>query len=388
MSAPVPVLFLVPALPIGGAEKQIAALIGGLDARRFRPLVACQHGLGPIAAELAAAGVPVRLLSGARRFDLAFPWRVASLVRRERVRLIVSHGFSTGVVARLAGPLAGAPVRVLAEHGTDERDWSPGKGRLNRWLSPLGTVHIAVAEGQRPYLLREKRIPAAKIRVIHNGIDPAPYRIAGTRESVRDEFGIDREAPVAGILAVLRPEKDHGTFLLAARLVLDSLPAARFLIVGDGPERGNLEREIAALGMQDAVVLAGHRDDVSRILSAFDAAVLCSTDVETFPLAFLEAMASGLPLIGTRVGGLAEMIDEGSNGLLVRPRDVEGLAGALRRLLGDPALAREWGRASRLRVEREFSAERMVAAYESLFTELLTRAGLAVPPAEPPATSA
>ncbi len=388
MSGPAPVLFLLPALPVGGAEKQIAALIGGLDARRFRPLVACQHALGPIAGDLAANGVPVRLLSGARRFDPAFPWRVAALVRRERVRLIVSHGFSTGVIARLVGPPAGARVRVLAEHGTDERDWSRGKARLNRWLSPLGTVHVAVAEGQRPYLVREKGIPAAKIRVIHNGIDPAPYGVAGTRESVRAELGIDREAPVAGILAVLRPEKDHGTFLLAARLVLDELPAARFLVVGDGPERGNLEREIAALGMQDAVVLTGHRDDVPRVLSAFDVAVLCSTDVETFPLAFLEAMASGLPLIGTRVGGLAEMIDEERNGLLVRPRDVEGLAAALRRILGDRATAQAWGSASRLRVEREFSSERMVAAYESLFTELLTQAGVPVPPAAPPASAA
>ena len=196
---------------------------------------------------------------------------------------------------------------------------------------------------------------------------------------MRAELGIDASAPVAGILAVLRPEKDHATFLLAARLVLDSLPAARFLIVGDGPERANLEREVAALGMRDAVRLVGHRDDVPRVLSAFDVAVLCSTDVETFPLAFLEAMATGLPLVGTRVGGRAEMIDEERNGLLVAARDVEGLAAALRRVLGDPATARAWGRASRTRVEQEFHVSRMVGAYESLFSELLTEAGVPVP---------
>ncbi|MFN8179476.1 MAG: glycosyltransferase [bacterium] len=380
MAGPATVLFLLPALVVGGAERQIAALAQALDRRRFRPLVACQHALGPVAEEIERAGIPVRLLSGRSRADLAFFARLATLLRRERVRILVSHGFSTGVAARLVGPLAGTPVRILAEHSTGERDMSPARHRINRVLAPLGTAWVAVAHGQRDYLLRVKGIPEARLRVIPNGIDAAPFRGVVAREAVRAEWGFPPEARVAGILAALRPEKDHKTFLLAARFVADELPAARFVLVGDGPRREDLAREAAVLDLADRVVLAGPRKDVAAVLSAFDVSVLCSTDVETFPLAFLESMASGLPLVGTKVGGLPEMIAEGRNGLLVRSRDPRGLADAMLALLRDPDLARRYGEESRRRVESEFSLERMVRAWEDLFIELLPSAEAARPP--------
>ena len=234
---------------------------------------------------------------------------------------------------------------------------SPARHRLNRLLHPWTSAWVAVAHGQREYLTGTKRIPASRLRVIPNGIDPTPYRPAGARERVRDELGIPAEAPVAGILAVLRPEKDHRTFLTAARLVLDELPEARFVVVGDGPERERV------------------RHDVPAVLTAFDVSVLCSTDVETFPLAFLEAMATGLPLIGTRVGGLPEMIAEERNGLLVGPSDPQGLAAAMRHVLTDAGRRRAWGAESRRRVEEEFGVDRMVRAYQDLFEELLARRG-------------
>jgi len=379
--APVPILVLVPALPVGGAERQLADLVRGLDPRRFRAIVACQHGLGPVAERLRTDGFPVHLLSDRRRFDAAFLARTVRLVRKERVRLILSHGFSTGVAARLAGALGGAPVRLLAEHSTGERDMTPARHRVNRLLAPLTTAWVSVAHGQRAYLTETKGIPGDRIRVIPNGIDPAPYRPAGARERIRAELGIAPAAPVAGMLAVLRPEKDARTFLLAARFVADDLPDARFLLVGDGPEQADLAREAHALNLDGRAVLAGRRDDVPDVLSAFDVSVLCSTDVETFPLAFLESMASGLPLIGTRVGGLPEMIEPERNGLLVRPRDPRGLADALLRVLSDRDLARRWGEASLARVEREFTLRGMVRAYEALFTDLLGRAGVSVPAA-------
>lgn len=375
---PVPILLLVPALPVGGAERQIADLVRGLDPARFRTIVACQHGLGPVAEELRGADVPIHLLSDRRRFDLAFLARTLRLIRREKVRLVLSHGFSTGVAARVAGVLGGAPIRILAEHSTGERDMSALRHRVNRMLHPWTTAWVSVAHGQRSYLVDTKGIPADRIHVIPNGVDPTLFGPAGARERVRAELGLPGDAPVAGMLAVLRPEKDARTFLLAARFVADELPGARFLLVGDGPERADLEREIHALNLSGRAILAGRRNDVAEVLTAFDVSVLCSTDVETFPMAFLESMATGLPLIGTRVGGLPEMITEERNGLLVRPRDPRGLADALLRVLSDRELARRWGRASRERVEVEFTRERMVRAYDALFTDLLGRAGVSV----------
>ncbi len=387
MPEPVSILFLLPALPVGGAERQISALARGLDPVRFRSVVACQHALGPVADELRAAGVPVHLLSGGARFDPGFLPRTVALLRRERVRIVLSHGFSTGVTARVAAVLAGVPVRILAEHSTGERDMTPARHAVNRLLRPLGTAWVAVAHGQRAYLTDVKGVPPSRLHVIPNGIDAAPFANREGRARVRRDWGIPDDAPVAGILAVLRPEKDHKTFLLAARFVADALPAARFVIVGDGPLAPDVAREVHALDLESRVVLAGRRDDIPAVLAALDVSVLCSTDVETFPMAFLESMAAGLPLVGTRVGGLPEMIEDGRNGRLVRPRDPQGLSEAMREILADPARARRLGEASRRRVIEEFSLPNMISSYEDLFTRLLNRSSAAPSPPGPRAVS-
>ena len=375
MTRPVSILFLFPALRVGGAERQAEALARRLDRRRWRAIVACQHERGEVAAALESAGIPVHLLSGPRRFEAGFLWRTLALVRREKVRLVLTHGFSTGVVGRLAGVLGGAPVRVVLEHSTGERDMTPGKHRVNQLLVPLTSAWVAVAHGQLDYLTQVKRIPADRIHVLHNGIDAAAYDLGAEREAarlrLRAEWGIDADAPLAGSIAVLRPEKDLQSFVRAAARVQQQLPAARFVVAGDGPLRDALQQQIAALGLEGRFVLAGWRNDVAAVLAALDVAVLCSTDVETFPLAFLEAMAAGLPLVGTRVGGLPEMIAEGVNGLLVSPGREEELAVALQHLLGDLDTARRLGAASRRRVVQEFGLERMVAGYEELFDRLL-----------------
>lgn len=378
--SPVPVLVLVPALPVGGAERQIAALVRGLDPLRFRAIVACQHAEGPVADEIRAAGIPVHLLSDGARADPDFLRRLLRLVRRERPGVLLSHGFSTGVANRVAGVLGRVPVRILAEHSTGERDMSATRHRVNRLLNRFTTAWISVAHGQRDYLLGTKGIPSARLHVIHNGIDPARYGPTAARARIRAEWDLPAEAPVAGVLAVLRPEKNLRSFLLAARFVADELPQARFVIVGDGPERELLEREVHALNLEKHVRMPGRRDDVPEVLTAFDASVLCSTDVETFPMAFLEAMATGLPLVATNVGGLPEMITEEENGLLVRPRDPRGLADAMLRLLSDADLRARWGAASRARVENEFHVHTMVRAYEDLFETQLGERGIHVPP--------
>lgn len=379
MSAPVPILFLLPSLDVGGAERQLASLVARLDRTRFRPLVACQHGRGRVAEEIEASGVRVQQLSDRRRFDPLFFARTLRLMRCEGVRLVLTQGFSTGVVARLAAVAGRVPVRVLAEHATGERDMTPLRHLVNRTLAPLTTAWVAVAAGQRDYLTGVKHIAPDRIHVIHNGIDTSAYGGRNARNRVRAEFGISTTAPVSGIVAMLRPEKDHETFLRAARGVVDRIGDARFVVVGDGPLRAELVRRATELGLERCVVFTGWRADVADVLEALDVSVLCSTDVETFPLSLLESMASGLPLVGTRVGGVSEMIAEGHNGILVQPRAPLELAAALMRVLQDPATAQRWGRASRQRAEREFGVQRMVERYEELFATLLDGAGVAVP---------
>jgi glycosyltransferase involved in cell wall biosynthesis len=379
MPIAVPVLFLFPSLQVGGAERQLEALVRRLDRHRFLPIVACQHAGGPVAEALRAEGVAVRQLSGPRRLDPFFLPRTLALVRRRRVRIVCTQGFSTGVVGRLAALWGGAPVRIVLEHSTGERDMSPAKHRLNRMLHSMTSAWVAVAQGQVPYLTQTKGIPPEQIHVVHNGIDAAAYdlgnRRAAERRRVRQELGIDPTAPVAGSIAVLRPEKNLRSFVGAAAQVLRTLPEARFVIVGDGPQRQELFQEIMLWGLEGRVLLAGWRDDIAAVLAAMDVAVLCSTDVETFPVSFLEAMAAGLPLVATRVGGLPEMVEPGENGLLVSPGSTDELAQALGQVLADRDRTRRWGEASRRRVRQEFGVAPMVQRYEALFEALLRPSG-------------
>lgn len=387
MTRPVPILFLFPALHVGGAERQMQALVRQLDRRHFLPIVATQHGAGAVAQELEAAGIPVHRLSNPRRFDVGFLPRTLALVRRHRVRIVCTQGFSTGVVGRLAACLGGAPVRIVLEHSTGERDMTAGRHGINRLLAPITSAWVAVAAGQVSYLTTVKHIPRERIHVVHNGIDPDPYdsgpQRATLRRRIRQEFGFEDSAPLAGSIAVLRPEKALKIFVRAAAQLLHALPSARFLLVGDGPERSALQEEIARLGLRGKVVMAGWRDDVAAVLSALDVAVLCSTDVETFPVAFLEAMAAGLPLVGTRLGGIPEMVAPGENGLLVSPGSEEELARALGEILGNLERARCWGDASRRRVRQEYGLDRMVRRYEALFQELLAVRGAIPKPRTP-----
>jgi glycosyltransferase involved in cell wall biosynthesis len=367
---PAPVLFLVPALPTGGAERQLAELVTRMDPARFRPIVVCQKGGGPFFDEIAAAGIEAHAFELHAKYDPRFVWRLAKLCRARRARIIVARSFSTGVVGRVVGRMLGMPV-VMAEHSTGRIDLDPKKRPIERLLAPRTDGVIAVAEGQIPFLVEDKGFRREQIRVIHNGIDLADWKPGPRDPAVLAELGIPEEAPVVGILAMLRPEKDHATFLRAARLVLERLPEARFLIVGDGPERPGLEALAAELGVDASVIFTGRRSDVPRLLTVFDVSVLASVTVETFPMSFLEAMAMERPLVATRVGGVPEMIEEGANGFLVPLRDERALADAITAVVADRPTARRMGAASRAIVERKFTVQRMVRETERYLDSFL-----------------
>ncbi|HYC13355.1 MAG TPA: glycosyltransferase, partial [Stellaceae bacterium] len=288
---PLPVLFLVTHLETGGAERQLAELVTRMDRARFRPIVVCQKGGGPFFDQIAAAGVEAHQLHTPHRGDPRFALRLASLCKSRNVRAMVIRGFSTMVVGLLVGKTLGIRPILMAEHATGRIDRDPKKKPIERRLAPHVDGAIAVAKGQIPFLVEDKGFEASKIRVVYNGIDLSQWTPGPRDVELLAELGIPDHAPVVGILAMLRPEKDHATFLEAARIVRKKHPEARFLLVGDGPERAKLEGLVDKLGLGGRVVFAGVRKDVARLLSLFDVSVLSSVTVETFPMAFLEAMA-------------------------------------------------------------------------------------------------
>jgi glycosyltransferase involved in cell wall biosynthesis len=212
-------------------------------------------------------------------------------------------------------------------------------------------------------------LPSANSRVIYNGVDQArfnPAAVAETREELRRRYGFPPDAFIAIAVGRLRPEKQQTDLIQAVgALAARGLPV-HALLVGDGDERGAIERCIADVGVRDRVHLAGAADEVRPFLKLADAFVLTSTAVETFSNAALEAMAMGLPVVLSRIGGAAEMVEVGQNGFLYSPGDVTALAGHIAVLAGDEGLTRRMGRSAMTHVQGRFGFTRMVDEYRSL----------------------
>lgn len=359
------VTYVVPDLAVGGAERHVTTLLPLLDPARFEPSVVCLGDEGALFPDLVDAGVPAVAW---RRAKWQAPLALLQLVRELRRRapdVVITRGYSAETIGRAAAVLAGVPRSVVWVHNCG--DTAP-RGRLrslvdtalDRWTD----AYFGVADGQVDYMAEDLGVPRAKIRIIKNGVDPGAFT-SSAGPALRAELGFGADDLIVGIVAALRPEKDHEGFLVGARRVRDEVPTARFLIVGDGDRRGALEELARQLGLGADVVFAGARADVPAVLDALDVFALCSYSVECFPMALLEAMAAGKPAVCAAVGGVGEMVVDGATGYLVPPRDPAQLAARLVELLRARETRLKFGRAARARVVSEFTLDRCVRQAES-----------------------
>lgn len=374
------VLHVVPDLRVGGAERHVTALMPGLDRNQYAASVVCIGEPGALFADLRAAGVPATALRRSRRQAVSALIDLVRLMRRDAPDVVLTRGYNADMLGRAAAIIARVPHRVVWIHHHADADDRPRLRRVvDRLLERHTSAYFGVAQAQRPFLVDVLGFPEDKVRIIHNGVDAAGFDTRADR-AVLTGSALEASGPIVGTVSAMRPEKDHPTFLRAAAAVRSDHPSAGFLVVGDGPERGRAQTLADDLGLAERTVFAGSRDDIPAVLSAMDVFVLSSRAVECFPMALLEAMASGVPAVCTDVGGVGEMVDDGVTGFLVPPQDPSALAVRVGQILADEDLARSMGAAARDRVVREFGLDVMVRRTEAALDEITGRNGTPAAP--------
>ncbi len=351
------IAFLQASMPVGGAERLVQLLMRALDPERFATLAVNLYAPGPVGEQVAAAGHSVVSGLARGRWDPRVGGRLAALLEQRQVDVVY--------VADSALPLFWAgwlrrrgtrPRLVVGFHSTGKPDDWIQHALAAGSAFPVADRFIALAPSHEEFLLRR---------------DLARFHPAADRRAARRAAGFAADEPLVGIVAALRPEKNHALFLRMAARVAGEGPVARFLVIGEGPERLRLEELARDLRLGDRVRFLGGREDTPELYRALDVAVLCSLPVvETFPVTLLEALASAVPVASTRVGSIADLIDDGQTGLLVASGDEAGLAAAVSRLLRDAALRERMARAARDQAERRFDAAAMVAAYARTFEQV------------------
>jgi glycosyltransferase involved in cell wall biosynthesis len=364
---PLRVMFVITCMPVGGAETLLVNLVRRMDRSRFAPQLCCLKYFGPLGVVLSEE-IPAFTGLLAHKYDFKVLTRLTHLLRERQIDAVVTVGTGGDKMfwGRLAASRAGVPVILSALHSTGLPDHVELPNRL---LAPLTDGFIGVAAAHGRYLAEAEGCPQRKVFVIPNGVDVERFQPRPANDALRAQLGIASSAPVAGIVAALRPEKNHELFLRVAVRVREVIPEARFLIVGDGPRRPMLEALAVELNLAQSVLFLGTRADIPDLLALVDVHVLTS-HMEANPVSILEAMACGKPNVAPRVGSIAETVIEGEHGLLADPGNEEALAARIVELMHNPLRAAAMGRAARERVVESYSLERMVDGYQELIERI------------------
>ncbi len=368
------VAHLIYRLDFGGLENLLVERINRMPAHAYRHAVICLTGHTDFARRINKPGVELYDLGKRPGLSLATHAALFKLLRRLRPAVLHTYNLSAIEYAPVA-LLAGVPARVNGLHGRDASDpegRNPKHRVLRRLMLPFYDCCYANSADMEAWNRREIGVPAHKSRMLANGIDAERFRPRGDGE-VRHDLGFGPGCTVIGTVGRVQDVKDHATLVEAFSLLRRQLPhraaSLRLAIVGDGPLLADLREQVCALGLEGLVWLPGSRNDVPEILRGLDLYVISSI-AEGTPGSVLEAMASGLPAVGTRVGGVPEVIADGVTGHLVPPRDPRAMAAAMARYVEDPAQAAAHGAAGRARVLTHYSMPAMVAAYQALYDSL------------------
>jgi glycosyltransferase involved in cell wall biosynthesis len=357
-----------------GAEGHLLVLLPGLRARgldaRLWILVEPDNPLNEYVERAQASGVPVERIVIHRHLDPGLWWRLAARFRAVRADLVHTHLLHADLYGIPAARRARTSHVVSSRHNDDRFRYAWPMRRLNRWLWRQADAGIAISEAIRQFSIKVEGAPANRVHTIYYGLDPGSITAPlDARQLLRAELNIPADAPVAGSVCRLTRQKGLRYSIRGFARIADQVPDAHYVIAGDGPLRRDLEAEVQALGLTARVHFLGWRDDAHTILAALDV-LLAPSLWEGFGLVLLEAMALTVPIIGTLVSAIPEVVVDGETGWLIPPRDTTAVAAALSDALTHPEARSERGANGRQRLENHFSAERMVESTLALYRRL------------------
>ena len=376
------IFHMVNSLEVGGSEHQMVEVASRQKARGYDVIVGCLSSKGFLIDVLTRAGISV--IEFDPKGSLFRPRGIFQLLRL--TRFLLRHPFDVVQTHDLYSTLLGVPaawlarVPVILSCRRDLSHWwwyTPSRRRFLRHIQNRSDYVIANSQAVCDFLVEKDSFDPELIRVIRNGVDCDRFTtVRADRQGLFPDLGT--RGPLIAVVANMNVEtKGHADLIRAAVEVSREFGEAKFLLVGDGPERTRLEAMTAELGLSNTVLFLGRRNDVPDILACCDLFVLPSW-AEGLPNSVLEAMAAGLPVVATRVGGIPEIIDDGASGLLVAPRDSHALAVATLQVLGNEELAKRLGQAARDRARTKFSFDRLLSDLDDLYLEARPRAGAAV----------
>lgn len=369
MQKKVKVMHLLQGLEVGGLENMVVNLLNGLNRDLYRPSVCCYDTLGSLSGAL--YGVDIHFLKRRPGIDYAYPFKLATLLKREKIDILHLHNSTAFFYGVIAGRIAGIPAIVYTEHARDIR---PNiKVRVTDKILSLFTDRvIVVADFLMKNLVEYEWFDPLKITTIYNGIDGSEFLKEYDQRELRKELGLSWSSRIIGIVARLDPIKNHKSLIKAMQIVSTEFSETVLLVVGDGPSRGEIIALISECKLGRNVRLLGVRNDIPRLLSIMDVFVLCSKS-EGLPLTLLEAMAAGKAIVATKVGGIPSVIEDAVNGLLIPPDDPKAIARAIIELLADKEKARRMGIMARKKFESEFTLNKMVKRYEEVYESVTTK---------------
>lgn len=353
----------------GGAESNLLSVAKYINRERYNVEMGCLVG-GRVADIFRSGGLSVTVIDMKNKWDIGAVIRLVQLLKKKNIDILHTSLYPSNTFGRIAAILARTPVCLTWEQGIAQYWKLPRHVWVDRVLSKFTDAIVAVSEAVKHSIVEMEKIGESKVKVVYNCVEARVMSPSPNGMAKKIELGLRPEDRVLPYVANFGPVKGHKYFLPAIREVVRIFPDAKFLFVGEGPLRGEIERDIERLGVKESVLLCGFRRDIPEILSIAEFYVHPSL-TEAFSLSILEAMALGKAVVANRVGGIPEVVAEGETGLLVHPRHTETLSMAIVELLQCPSRVKEMGQKGRERALNCFSVEDSARELEKIYEQFI-----------------